>query len=168
MSLRPLLMIPSSPWIGGVNAEAHYEQSDLDVSASAEKNVVLGSPCFLGSISEQVAEKMQNAAGRVGFENLCQGFLGFVLVHLSILLRQQKRGHLTPPVVANSLGDDPQFLALRRPIDGQEPLAGDECIVVGLPVIVADLAPIARDMAKDEWGGRLSSLLNCVESTRRG
>lgn len=66
----------------------------------------------------------------------------------SVLVGKQNRGRR--PV---GLGEDPDLQAALRPVDGEQALSALKGLFVCPPVLIADLAPIAVDVADEELVG---------------
>lgn len=66
----------------------------------------------------------------------------------SVLVGKQNCGRR--PV---GLGDDPDVQAALRPVDGEQPLSGLQGLFVSPPIVLADIAPIAVDVAAQEIVG---------------
>jgi len=84
---------------------------------------------------------------------------------VSVFGRQQNRCGYSMAGLVSRFGDDPDFLAERSPVRRQDARAFNEGMVVGLTVLIVEVAPIASDMPLKELDGRLTGFLEGFEGT---
>jgi hypothetical protein len=104
-----------------------------------------------------------------GIDTVCDGNSfrhGFLVVGwaiaTSIFTRQQHTSR-----TSIRLGNDPKLHALLCAINRQQSVTMSQGIFIGLPILVADIAPIASDVPSDELHRTLLGIGQCLDGTRR-